>query len=157
MGASGSVAGGGDGLMDVIFCQQDTASNDEDLEQERATTERDLSRKTALNDMQEHLEAFLNTSETPSYEAWIADLHPENGTVGEDGTITIDPRMYVMDSDHRIMWNENPRVSEAQQVAPSNNPLPIEAAAETVAEKEGSEAQAGAPKAEVTSDDGVIV
>jgi hypothetical protein len=62
-----------------------------------------------------------------------------------------------MDSDHRIMWNENPRVSEAQQVAPSNNPLPIEAAAETVAEKEGSEAQAGAPKAEVNSDDGVIV
>jgi len=51
---------------------------------------------------QRHLEEYLITHPSATYESWIAKLHPEN----VDGE-TIDHRFYVEDSDHRILWNEN--------------------------------------------------
>ena len=85
----------------------------------KALKERDESRTEALKDMHSHLDTFLSmyeTNEAPSYEAWIADLHPENTTVSKNGTITVDPRMYLIDSDHRVMWNEHAQTNEIQEV-----------------------------------------
>ena len=44
-----------------------------------------------------------------TYEAWIAQLHPENATV-VDGVVTdVDPRFFSEGSDHRAIWNaQNP-------------------------------------------------
>ncbi len=60
-----------------------------------------------------HLESFLaertgpksdsNSNSIPSYEEWIADLHPDNAEYA-DGSI--DHRFYVEESDHRILWND---------------------------------------------------
>ena len=115
MGAGGSIDSINSSFFDALLCQQDTT---EDSYNE-ALKERDGSRTEALKDMHSHLNTFLSTyeiNEAPSYEAWIADLHPENTTVSKNGTVTIDRRMYLIDSDHRVMWNEHPKTNEIQEV-----------------------------------------
>ena len=42
-----------------------------------------------------------------TYEEWVEALHPENTHAGAllDLDRTIDHRFYVVDSDHRLLWN----------------------------------------------------
>ena len=120
MGSGSST--GKQSFIGVIFCQQDTTDGDRE-----ASAEVEFSRKSALNDMRKHLDTFIKqcaeSTELPKYEAWIADLHPENKAVGEDGKISIDPRLFLADSDHRIMWNAHPGVQDAQQVRASKGAI----------------------------------
>lgn len=56
-----------------------------------------------------HLHEFLVKFPLATYEEWISDLHPDNVTptkknVGQKEH-AIDHRFYVVDSDHRIIWN----------------------------------------------------
>jgi len=56
-----------------------------------------------------HLHEFLVKFPLATYEEWISDLHPDNVTPTktnvEQKEHTIDHRFYVVDSDHRIIWN----------------------------------------------------
>lgn len=68
-----------------------------------------------------HLHEFLVQFPLATYEEWISDLHPDNITpvkkkkggdqeeeeigVQKEDVHTIDHRFYVVDSDHRIIWN----------------------------------------------------
>ena len=72
---------------------------------------------------------FLSARTNPTYEEWIADLHPEvmispisfcdasqpaidipphrqNARGSDDGDDAVDTRFYVTGSDHLLMWNE---------------------------------------------------
>ena len=42
--------------------------------------------------------------------------------MGKDGEISIDPRLFLADSDHRSMWNEHPGVGKDQQAEASTEP-----------------------------------
>ena len=59
--------------------------------------------------IREHLVSFFhehycyNHEGVPSYESWIRELHPDN--INEK-TNQIDERYYLIDSDHRMMWND---------------------------------------------------
>lgn len=58
-----------------------------------------------------HLHEFLVRFPLATYEEWISDLHPDNVTPTkqkqqqQDKEDNIDHRFYVVDSDHRIIWN----------------------------------------------------
>jgi len=56
----------------------------------------------------DHLEEFLQDRPLGTYEEWIQDLHPENANQGQLLTDIqqIDERFYVLESDHRRLWNE---------------------------------------------------
>jgi hypothetical protein len=59
-------------------------------------------------EIEQHLDEYLTGHPTATYEDWIQDLHPDNVS---DGTLfadmkQVDMRFYVIDSDHRIMWNQ---------------------------------------------------
>jgi hypothetical protein len=53
--------------------------------------------------VREHLDSFLQENPAAEYETWIRELHPDNVNVKDR---SIDPRFYVEDSDHRILWND---------------------------------------------------
>jgi hypothetical protein len=72
-------------------------------EQER----KDLCRQAeqaCLLAVKEHLQSFLQEKRDAAYEEWIGELHPDN--IKDDGSGTVDPRFYIQDSDHRILWND---------------------------------------------------
>lgn len=57
-----------------------------------------------------HLHEFLVKFPLATYEEWISDLHPDNVTPTKQKQVQekeeeIDHRFYVVDSDHRIIWN----------------------------------------------------
>ncbi len=56
----------------------------------------------------DHLSEFLTSSPAGTYEEWIQDLHPENANQGQllSDIQQIDERFYVLESDHRKLWNE---------------------------------------------------
>jgi len=56
----------------------------------------------------DHLDEFLQEHPSGTYEEWIQDLHPENANQGLlfSDIQQIDERFYVMESDHRKLWNE---------------------------------------------------
>ena len=56
----------------------------------------------------DHLDEFLVKNPLGTYEEWIQDLHPENANQGQllQDIQQIDERFYVMESDHRRLWNE---------------------------------------------------
>jgi hypothetical protein len=69
-------------------------------------------------EMEQHLDEYLAAHPAATYEDWIQDLHPDNVS---DGALfsdmkQVDMRFYVIDSDHRIMWNQ--AVGDDRQVAP---------------------------------------
>ena len=59
-------------------------------------------------EIRSHLEDFLVRHPQASYDEWILDLHPENVSEGNffSDMREVDLRFYVVDSDHRLMWNE---------------------------------------------------
>ena len=87
-------------------------------DQETLDRLRDDAKKQARAQIANDLKKFLkkkNDKHSPppqrrnTYEAWIAQLHPENATV-VDGVVTdVDPRFFSEGSDHRAIWNsQNP-------------------------------------------------
>ena len=87
-------------------------------DQETLDKLRDDAKKQARAQIANDLKKFLkrkNHKHSPpprrrnTYEAWIAQLHPENATV-VDGVVTdVDPRFFSEGSDHRAIWNaQNP-------------------------------------------------
>ena len=87
-------------------------------DQETLDKLRDDAKKQARAQIAADLKKFLkrkNNKHSPppqrrnTYEAWIAQLHPENATV-VDGVVTdVDPRFFSEGSDHRAIWNsQNP-------------------------------------------------
>ena len=87
-------------------------------DQETLDRLRDDAKKQARAQIANDLKKFLkkkNHKHSPppqrrnTYEAWIAQLHPENATV-VDGIVTdVDPRFFSEGSDHRAIWNsQNP-------------------------------------------------
>ena len=63
-------------------------------------------------EIKHHLETFLKTKSTeyPTYEQWIEDLHPENAhdpMLLQEMDKEIDLRFYVKESDHLQLWNES--------------------------------------------------
>eukprot|EP00536_Pseudo-nitzschia_multiseries_P018908 jgi/Psemu1/57913/gm1.57913_g len=61
----------------------------------------------SLRVITDHLDGFLEEHPEGTYEEWISDLHPENANQGKllSDIQQIDERFYVMESDHRRMWN----------------------------------------------------
>ena len=86
-------------------------------DQETLDKLRDDAKKQARAQIANDLKKFLKKKNKHSpppqrrntYEAWIAQLHPENATV-IDGVVTdVDPRFFSEGSDHRAIWNaQNP-------------------------------------------------
>lgn len=70
-------------------------------------------------EMEEHLSTFLFLNPEASYEEWIQDLHPENVSDGKllQDFKDVDIRFYVVDSDHRLLWNE--RVKDPDRQVPA--------------------------------------
>lgn len=69
-------------------------------------------------EIENHLDEFLIQHPSASYEDWITDLHPDNvmdGRLFED-IKEVDLRFYVVDSDHRILWNSKHEDAEEKQV-----------------------------------------
>lgn len=63
-------------------------------------------------EIKHHLESFLQikSTEYPTYEQWIEDLHPENAhdpMLLQEMDKEIDLRFYVKESDHLQLWNES--------------------------------------------------
>ena len=94
-------------LIDEMEMDQEVADHLEFINQE---TQAEVDRKELVHeaaslcraDIVEHLEGFLNEKPGGSYQEWIRDLNPDN--VEDDNNI--DPRFFVEDSDHRILWND---------------------------------------------------
>lgn len=66
------------------------------------------SEQLTLKVITDHLNEFLTENPLGTFEEWIEDLHPENANQGEllRDIQQIDERFYVMESDHRRLWNE---------------------------------------------------
>jgi len=57
-------------------------------------------------ELERHLDEWLQSNHArPTYEDWIADVHPENVKQRATSGPIIDPRMYLEHSFHRILWN----------------------------------------------------
>jgi hypothetical protein len=84
------------------------------LEEMNADIQQEMERKALVQEVrqacmaaiQTHLESFLQENPQGLYEEWIAELHPDNVTDGNDHTTTVDARFYIQESDHRILWNQ---------------------------------------------------
>jgi mRNA deadenylase 3'-5' endonuclease subunit Ccr4 len=64
-------------------------------------------------ELQRHLSEWLSQvgRAQPTYQDWIADVHPEN--VREiEGVKVIDARLYLADSFHRLLWNQHVALTE---------------------------------------------
>jgi hypothetical protein len=101
----------GDMETDQDFAYQLEELN-EQLQEEKER--RDIMREAedaCLLTMVEHLQEFLSLyPTTATYEQWIEDFHPENTSEGQllqNMSKEIDLRFYVLESDHRIMWNKH--------------------------------------------------
>jgi hypothetical protein len=71
---------------------------------------RKVSEEACLNTMRQHLHTFLIENPSAAYAQWIENLHPENTQdpqLFEEMDKQIDLRFYVVESDHRILWNEH--------------------------------------------------
>jgi hypothetical protein len=70
-----------------------------------------------------HLNKFLLENPMGTYEEWIQDLHPENANQGQllSDIQQIDERFYVMESDHRRLWNEAIEKQENEKDGDANN------------------------------------
>ncbi|OEU08323.1 hypothetical protein FRACYDRAFT_250116 [Fragilariopsis cylindrus CCMP1102] len=106
-----------------------------------------------LQEIMDHLQLYLfenNSTETSSYEGWIASLHPDNvkdntnnnnnsstsnnissgggGGGGGGGVreIIIDHRFYMKDSHHRQLWNEYMEKLECRESSVEGNKRSIE-------------------------------
>jgi hypothetical protein len=111
-----------------------------------------------LQEIMDHLQLYLfenNSTETSSYEGWIASLHPDNvkdnnsnnsstsnnnnnnnnntNSGGGDGgggggvrEIIIDHRFYMKDSHHRQLWNEYMEKLECRESSVEGNKRSIE-------------------------------
>jgi len=56
----------------------------------------------------QHLNGFLEELPDSTYEQWILKLHPDNANdQPHSNVVKIDPRFYVDESDHRLIWNDN--------------------------------------------------
>jgi len=66
------------------------------------------SQELTLKVIIDHLNNFLLENVMGTYEEWIQDFHPENANQGQllSDIQQIDERFYVMESDHRRLWNE---------------------------------------------------
>jgi hypothetical protein len=66
------------------------------------------SQELTLKVIIDHLNNFLLENSMGTYEEWIQDFHPENANQGQllSDIQQIDERFYVMESDHRRLWNE---------------------------------------------------
>ena len=94
--------------IDDLERDQELADSLEDLNRENKQQAERLSLCREAQDacrqaIQEHLKSFLKEYPQGSYEDWIRDLHPDN--VNEKDN-SIDPRFYVPDDHHRLIWNE---------------------------------------------------
>mmetsp|Transcript_18941 Transcript_18941/g.44073 ORF Transcript_18941/g.44073 Transcript_18941/m.44073 type:complete len:469 (+) Transcript_18941:155-1561(+) len=79
--------------------------------------------EACLIDVGAHLSTYLEQNPNGTYEAWIAEIHPENQrTNTRRGELSIDWRFYAESSDHRRMWNE--QVEQERRVAPRAPPGP---------------------------------
>ena len=96
-------------MIDLLEQQQELADymevvnteNKEEQERKRLCRE---ATALCLKEIHEHCTTYLREHpDDASYEEWIRECHPDN--VEDDGRATIDHRFYVMDSDHRIIWN----------------------------------------------------
>ena len=109
------------GQTAILQIQQQTTMDRINEEQEDLEAMVAEAAKMMLDIDRHHLEEFISKSSvTRTYEEWIADLHPENVvTVHHNANATtnanvttsatsigIDHRLYVEDSDHRMLWNE---------------------------------------------------
>jgi hypothetical protein len=87
-----------------IIDQYRRQQNDEEEERQRIIAE---AHDACMNAIRTHLHSFLVDDTNASYEDWIRELHPDNILINKnDGTEQLDPRYYLIDSDHRIMWND---------------------------------------------------
>ena len=100
-------------LIDEMEKDQELANQLENMNQEikEESDRKELVRQAAdqcMQEMKNHLHDFLESHKYATYEDWIRDLHPDNVHTGQllEDFSHIDPRFYVTDSDHRIMWNE---------------------------------------------------
>jgi len=71
----------------------------------------------------DHLDEFLTKNPVGTYEEWIQDLHPENANQGQlfNDIQQIDERFYVMESDHRKLWNHAIEKQEKAKHGNANN------------------------------------
>ena len=111
-------------LIDEMEHDQEVADKLEFINQE---TKEEAQRKELVREATEacqreienHLEEFLERRPDATYEDWILELHPDNVEQGyffEEFT-QVDIRFYLKDSDHRLMWNANEKVSKDRHVA----------------------------------------
>lgn len=102
-------------LIDEMEQDQELAYQLEDLNQ---ATQEEVERKelvreaTALcqAEIETHLREFLHMHPDATYEDWIQDLHPDNITeanLQSSADFHVDARFYLIDSDHRLLWNES--------------------------------------------------
>lgn len=88
--------------------------------------------QACMDAIRNHLHSFLqDDNHNASYEDWISELHPENvilqpipppdgNSEGQPTSIKVlDARYYLIDSDHRIMWNDAITELELQQQQPA--------------------------------------
>lgn len=79
-----------------------------------------------MDAIREHLISYKKEFPKGSYERWIAELHPDNVLTGsnkssvsdetkKDATIQIDPRFYVADSDHLLLWHQWHQLSQEEE------------------------------------------
>ena len=96
-----------------IIDQYKRQQNEEEEERLRIIAE---AHDACMNAIITHLHSFLVDDTKASYEDWIRELHPDNILINKkDGTEQLDPRYYLIDSDHRIMWNDMIKQLEQQQ------------------------------------------
>jgi len=111
-------------LIDEMEQDQELADH---LEVINKDTEEEAQRKDLVREafakcqaeIEQHLQDFLAQRPDGFYEDWIQDLHPDNVTEEKTSTdgITnkhIDMRFYLVDSDHRMLWNQT--VDDTRQV-----------------------------------------
>jgi hypothetical protein len=108
----------------------DDMEHDQELADHLETVNRDINEELGRKELvreaharchaeiERHLVEFLESNPAASYEDWIGDLHPDNVS---EGTLLadlkqVDMRFYVVDSDHRMLWNRT--VGEDRQVPP---------------------------------------
>ena len=91
-------------------------------EAERQEIRREAEELT-LKVITDHLGEFLAENPLGTYEEWIQDLHPENANQGKllSDIQQIDERFYVMESDHRKIWNDAIEKQEKEKNGDSDN------------------------------------
>ena len=87
--------------QDAIITYLDTIHNE--LENDKLSKQMSMNSIAAcLESIHEHCIDFLREKRGASYEEWIREFHPESVCLSSG---CLDHRFYVIDSDHRIIWN----------------------------------------------------